>query len=202
VLFQRSPATSLPTLKELVAFARDHDFQLPEALEGAPILAHCPVGTIEDKLGYETRAASTPWHAQIAISLAAVAGSIDPVLFSRAEVLYPVRKRLGRPFPDRIGMGRSSNADVCLRFASVSKYHAYISKTETGHVLHEARSRNGTFVDGKRLPAEGSAELRDGSRIGLGDELFLFFSVGGLTAIVTQLATSQTRLERGRQSGR
>jgi S1-C subfamily serine protease len=68
-----------------------------------------------------------------------------------------------------IVVGRQGGLD--LRFdpqqdLDVSGRHAEIRVSDTGFVLHDTRSTNGTFVNGKRV--DGSIELKDGDRIQFG----------------------------------
>jgi DNA-binding winged helix-turn-helix (wHTH) protein len=63
-------------------------------------------------------------------------------------------------------LGRDPEAQVCLDHPSVSRHHARISIDSTSAVLEDLKSRNGTFLDGRRI--ETPAEIHHGAIIGLG----------------------------------
>lgn len=75
------------------------------------------------------------------------------------------RKELMLPFGETV-IGRDPSAGVYVDHPSVSRRHARLS-IEAGRAwLQDLGSRNGTFVDGRRL--DGPAEIRDDAIIGLG----------------------------------
>ncbi len=102
--------------------------------------------------------------------------------------VYPIRKRPGAPFPDRVGVGRTRNADVCVPFPAVSKYHAYFSASGEKHCITDAGSKNGTFVDGKRLPAREEHELSNGNGVSFGPYHFTYYSADGFYGLVERRA--------------
>lgn len=66
--------------------------------------------------------------------------------------------------------GRSAaHADVVLRDESISRQHAAIVHTDDESFLIDLGSAAGSFVDGKRAPANKPLALRDGSVISLGE---------------------------------
>lgn len=76
-----------------------------------------------------------------------------------AVQVIAVAKAPGNPYPDRVSVGRTANCDVVLRDPSVSKLHAHFRRNENGDlVLVDARSANGTLVNGVALVA-GVTEL-------------------------------------------
>jgi hypothetical protein len=68
-------------------------------------------------------------------------------------------------------LGRSGDVDVPLDDAGVSRRHAEIHLTDTGALVIDLGSTNGTFVDGERV---GSAQLHDGSTITVGRSRLVF----------------------------
>ncbi len=86
------------------------------------------------------------------------------------------------PFESMITIGRATNNDHCLPLPTVSKVHAYFSKTPRGDwCLTDQRATNGTFVDGQRLVAGSTAPLTDGSRIAFGPDVRArFYTAAGL----------------------
>ena len=81
---------------------------------------------------------------------------------------FPLRKTDKNPWKDKLLVGRATNNDVVVRDASVSKVHARITQREGAWTLSDARSTNGTWVDGVQLPAGGAAPLRAGGTVKLG----------------------------------
>ena len=81
----------------------------------------------------------------------------------------------GRTMPlrdGRIVVGRSSDCDILLASATVSRRHAAIEVRGPRAVIEDLRSRNGTFVRGRRL--KGTRELSDGDRVRIGDVVLVF----------------------------
>ena len=63
-------------------------------------------------------------------------------------------------------IGRDAKADILVDHTSVSRRHASILVNGDDVVLHDLESRNGTFVNGRRI--DRPMELRDGDIVGLG----------------------------------
>ena len=51
----------------------------------------------------------------------------------------------------QIKIGRSKDNDITIDDASVSRYHATIIKTESGIMINDNGSSNGTFINGNRI---------------------------------------------------
>jgi hypothetical protein len=66
---------------------------------------------------------------------------------------------------DSTTLGRHRNNDVVVSDPKVSSFHARIDKTQEGFVIVDLKSRNGTFVNGKRAE---SALLKTGDEVRLG----------------------------------
>jgi DNA-binding NtrC family response regulator len=64
-------------------------------------------------------------------------------------------------------IGRGGDADVRVEHASVSRRHAIVH-VASGVRVEDLGSSNGTFVDGRRLPPNGSAPLRAGALLEIG----------------------------------
>ena len=65
----------------------------------------------------------------------------------------------------KIYMGRMPRNEFILTDTNVSRVHAWIAYEQHRHVLYDAESRNGSFVNGVRITAQ---RLRDGDEIRLG----------------------------------
>jgi hypothetical protein len=62
----------------------------------------------------------------------------------RPEASYPLAK-------DTSTLGRHRNNDVVISDPKVSSFHARIDRTAEGHTLVDLKSRNGSYVNGKRV---------------------------------------------------
>ena len=65
----------------------------------------------------------------------------------------------------KIYMGRRAQNEFILTDTNVSRVHAWIAYEQHRHVLYDAESRNGSFLNGVRITAQ---RLRDGDEIRLG----------------------------------
>ena len=65
----------------------------------------------------------------------------------------------------KIYMGRMAQSEFILTDTNVSRVHAWIAYEQHRHVLYDAESRNGSFVNGVRITTQ---RLRDGDEIRLG----------------------------------
>ena len=73
---------------------------------------------------------------------------------------------------DRTRFGRSSENDVVLRSATVSRYHALFDNDGDDWYVEDANSSSGTFVNGE--PLIHRQTLNDGDEIRMGEFVFLF----------------------------
>jgi diguanylate cyclase (GGDEF)-like protein len=85
---------------------------------------------------------------------------------------------IGRAFSLPAGetvLGRGRDAHVFIDDAGASRVHARIMVTEEGrYVVEDLKSRNGTFVDGRRIERQ---ELNSGDRISIGSGVMLSFAI-------------------------
>ncbi|MEN0065806.1 MAG: FHA domain-containing protein [Myxococcota bacterium] len=72
------------------------------------------------------------------------------------------------PVPARLLVGRASTATLQLEASHVSGEHATIWWNDDAWQVRDLASRNGTFVNGERLPRGHTRELEEGDRIGFG----------------------------------
>src|ERR1041385_7003767 len=94
--------------------------------------------------------------------LAAIAGKLKGAIFAINE--------------DTMVIGRETAANLCIADASVSRRHSKIEKKESGFVLTDLESLNGTFVND--VPVK-SRLLEHGDRVRIGDSQFLFLTHEG-----------------------
>lgn len=66
----------------------------------------------------------------------------------------------------RLNIGRIYNNEICLRDVKVSRLHAFIVLESGEHILYDAKSRNGTYVNNIQI---NKHRLLDGDLIKIGD---------------------------------
>jgi pSer/pThr/pTyr-binding forkhead associated (FHA) protein len=71
-------------------------------------------------------------------------------------------------------IGRRPGADIVLDDATVSRRHALILERDGEPVIADDRSRNGTYVNGRRVT---EARLRNGDQVQIGSRLMRFLEV-------------------------
>ena len=72
-------------------------------------------------------------------------------------------------------VGRDPDAQVCIDHPSVSRRHALIRIVQHEAVIEDLASRNGTFVDGRRV--EAIIALQQGAVIGAGPVILTFHAI-------------------------
>jgi hypothetical protein len=88
---------------------------------------------------------------------------------SVARLVLKTTGKEDRSFPmsrDSSTLGRHRNNDIVITDPKVSSFHARIDRTTEGHVLVDLGSRNGSFVNGRRVSNQALAngdELRVGT---------------------------------------
>lgn len=73
-------------------------------------------------------------------------------------------------------IGRDPGCDHRIDFPVVSWHHARITRTEAGIYVEDLKSRNGTYVDGKRISAK--TLVKPGQEISLGSYRFKLLETG------------------------
>ncbi len=71
----------------------------------------------------------------------------------------------------RINIGRRETNELPLSDMNTSRLHAYIVFETGSHVLHDAKSLNGTYVNGHRITRK---TLQTGDRIKVGNTIILY----------------------------
>ncbi len=85
-------------------------------------------------------------------------------------LVYRLQKKPGARLSDVVLVGRASSNDVVVEDSSISKLHARVAIEPSGALrVSDAKSTNGTFVDGRQLGDGESVVLRAGSELRLGD---------------------------------
>jgi hypothetical protein len=94
--------------------------------------------------------------------------------------LYPLVKKPGASFPDRITIGRTSNNDVVIADTSVSRLHAYIRKVGATWVVADGGSKNGSWLKGVKMDARKEIPLSSRAVIRIGDVDLTFYVAADL----------------------
>jgi Nif-specific regulatory protein len=94
--------------------------------------------------------------------LAAISGKLKGAIFALNE--------------ETLIVGRETAANLCVADPSVSRRHSSIEKKESGFVITDLESLNGTFVND--VPVR-SRVLEHGDRVRIGDSQFLFLTHEG-----------------------
>jgi len=92
----------------------------------------------------------------------------------------------GKEIPLRDGanvLGRDASADVQIDDVTVSRRHAKITLREDGATLDDLASKNGTFIDGKKI--SDTTPLTDHQTFVLGDASITFKRAGSAGSTVT-----------------
>ena len=102
-------------------------------------------------------------------------------------LVYPVR-RSDRSVGHLVTIGRTSNNDVVIRDISVSRFHAFVKEGEDGtHEILDAKSTNGTCVNGNPVPSQGNGpavEVSAGDSVRLGQVELTFLDAPALQQFV------------------
>ena len=88
---------------------------------------------------------------------------------------------------DRITLGRAVRSDIVLLHETISSLHAEVSWSPQTFraVLTDLDSRNGTFVNGKRLPRRGHCVLATGCVVAFGALGARFYTPSGFLSWLT-----------------
>ena len=89
--------------------------------------------------------------------------------FNRRRTVRPVqdvRELSFPPVPGQYVIGRSEQVDLHLDFSSVSRRHALMAFVDGGWMITDLGSRNGTWLNGWRLP--GPAPVLAGDVVDIG----------------------------------
>jgi hypothetical protein len=94
-------------------------------------------------------------------------------------LILPLRKGEGRPFPERISVGRATNCDLVIRDASISKLHGHFRDvTGQSAFFTDAKSSNGTRLDGSLVPPGVATEIGPNMLLSFGRVQLMFMSPG------------------------
>lgn len=98
--------------------------------------------------------------------------------------IYPLVKKAGASFPDRITIGRTSNNDIVVADASISRLHAYVRRDATQWLVADGGSKNGTWLKGAALEARRERPLESRAVLRLGEVDLTFYLAADLYAVL------------------
>jgi len=140
-------------------------------LESANYCSKCGALLIREEPGGHTTMTFAPEE------LAEEDGSLDDLAIEgTALVVRSGGGRQGETFPlegEEVEIGRSPEADVFLDDVTVSRSHAILSKEDSGYVIEDKGSLNGTYVNRRRVE---KATLEDGDEVQIGKYRLTYLS--------------------------
>ncbi len=74
---------------------------------------------------------------------------------------------------DEMTFGRGEECEAIIPHTSISREHARIKKVKQGYVLLDLQSKNGIYINGKKVSEN---LLRDGMNVRIGDVEFIFYA--------------------------
>jgi hypothetical protein len=93
------------------------------------------------------------------------------------RVVLALIKGATNPFPERISIGRAPNCDLVIRDPSVSKLHGHFREVgRDSAVFTDAKSSNGTRIDGSAVEPGEPVEIQRQSLVVLGRVRLLLLS--------------------------
>jgi hypothetical protein len=98
--------------------------------------------------------------------------------------VFPLVKKPGASFADRITIGRTHNNDIEIVDHSVSRFHAYVRQTGAGWVVADAGSKNGSWMRRAALEPRREQPLPSKTVLRLGEVELTFFVAGDLYEVL------------------
>ena len=81
---------------------------------------------------------------------------------------------------DAVVVGRAQDCDIAISDATVSSKHLLFMRGTTGWTVRDAKSSNGSWLDGARLEPGLPRALSDGAQLRAGNVYLTFHQPGGL----------------------
>ena len=75
---------------------------------------------------------------------------------------------------DEFMIGRSSHVDLDIRDNMVSQIHCRIIKKNDVFYVEDLHTMNGTYIDGKQLPADTPTRIEDGQMLWIANVVYEF----------------------------
>jgi hypothetical protein len=105
--------------------------------------------------------------------------NVDEVAGKKAATLVLAVRKVQDQFPSMITVGRTNNNDIVIPDINISRFHAFFRVFPDRVELADAGSQNGTFIDRKKLPPKGAAQIIvPGEKIAFAHLEFSFLDAG------------------------
>jgi hypothetical protein len=143
-------------------------------LGGRSVLVYEPTQQTEDSTtGHRLRTSSGVTGGTI--------GGGDPVV-------AVLEKSKDNVFQRRVTLGRTTNNDIVLDDASVSRFHGWLQKDDGSGkwTLTDAGSKNGTWASSIKLAPKKPVILENAVRLRIGNLELTFYSAAGFRAMLEQ----------------
>jgi hypothetical protein len=101
-----------------------------------------------------------------------------------ALAVFPIVKKPGASFPDRVTIGRTANNDIVLGEHSISRFHAYVRQDGQSWLFADAGSKNGCDLQGERLAPRKEKPLISRAVVRVGDIELTFYRAIDLYAVL------------------
>jgi hypothetical protein len=95
---------------------------------------------------------------------------------------------------EMMNVGRTADADIRLDDQFASRQHAELRLVENAYLVHDLQSKNGVFVDGRRLPSGGTAWLSDGMEVQFASTRYRFHDPSATVTAPSLLAVREPSL--------
>ncbi len=102
--------------------------------------------------------------------------------------IYPLAKKPGASFADRITIGRTPNNDIAINDHSVSRLHAYVRLDGQRWVVADAGSKNGSWLRGRTLEPRKEQPLMTHAIVRIGEVDLTFYVASDLFDALKALA--------------
>jgi hypothetical protein len=131
----------------------------PTSSAGAGVSVQFQSGERAPKLeGDDTKEIVSPKAVQYMANRKQVVSSRLVLLTGEAETSFPLTR-------DTYTIGRHRNNDIVISDPKVSSFHARIDRSPEGYLLVDLKSRNGSYVNGKKIE---TAVLKTGDEVRMG----------------------------------
>jgi DNA-binding response OmpR family regulator len=95
---------------------------------------------------------------------------------------------------DLVTIGRSAESTIRLDDQFASRQHAEIRRVDNAYQVHDLQSKNGVFVDGRRLPGGGTAWLGDGVEVQFASTRYRFYDPSATVTAPSLIAVREPGL--------
>jgi hypothetical protein len=91
-------------------------------------------------------------------------------------------------------VGRTAEAAIRLEDQFASRQHAELHYVDNAYQVHDLNSKNGVFVDARRLPSGGTAWLSDGVEVQFASTRFRFYDPSATVTAPSLIAVREPGL--------